>query len=197
MSKKKIGLIINIIILLVEIFAIGKSIFVDKDFSLSYYTFDSNIIAFISSLLFIIFYKKDIELVKDIRFVATSCLAVTFLVVIFVLCPMYEFNYKLFMFTDNFLIFHTIVPILSIISYIVFEERSTKNHLCLIFTTIYGVILVALNVLCLIEGPYPFLMIRNQSPLMTLLWGALIIGGSYLIGMGLNYLNKKIKGAKK
>lgn len=197
MSKKKIGLIINIIILLVEIFAIGRSIFIDRDFSLSYYTIDSNIIALISSLLFVIFYKKDIELVKDIRFVATSCLAVTFLVVIFVLCPMYEFNYKLFMFTDNFLIFHTIVPILSIISYITFEERSTKNHLCLIFTTIYGVILVALNVLCLIEGPYPFLMIRNQSPLMTLLWGALIIGGSYLIGMGLNYLNKKIKGAKK
>ena len=197
MSKKKIGLIINIIILLLEIYAIGKSIFIDKDFSLSYYTIDSNIIALISSLLFVIFYKKDIELVKDIRFVATSCLAVTFLVVIFILCPMYNFNYKLFMFTDNFLVFHTIVPILSIISYIAFEERSTKNHLCLIFTTIYGVILVGLNLLTLIEGPYPFLMVRYQSPLTTLLWGALIIGGSYIVGMGLNYLNKKIKGAKK
>ena len=197
MSKKKIGLIINIIIFLLEVFTIGKSIFVDKDFSLSYYTFDSNIIALISSLLFIIFYKKDIELVKDLRFVATSCLTVTFLVAIFILCPMYNFNYKLFMFTDNFLVFHTIVPILSIISYIAFEERSTKNYLCLIFTTIYGVILVGLNLLTLIEGPYPFLMVRYQSPLTTLLWGALIIGGSYIVGMGLNYLNKKIKGAKK
>ena len=110
---------------------------------------------------------------------------------------MYNFNYKVFMFTDNFLIFHTIVPILSIISYIAFEERSSKSHLCLIFTIIYSIILIGLNVLCLVEGPYPFLMVRDQNPLMTLLWGALIIGGSYVIGLGLNYLNKKIKGAKK
>ena len=196
MNKKKIALIINIIMLLVEIFAIGKSIFVDKDFSLSYYTFDSNIIALISSLLFIIFYKKDMELVKDVRFVATSCLTVTFLVVIFVLCPMYDFNYKLLMFTDNFLIFHTIVPILTIFSYIALEDRSSKNYLCLVFTIIYSVILLGMNILCLIEGPYPFLMVRNQSPLTTLLWGVIIIGGSYVIGMGLNFLNKKIKGAK-
>lgn len=196
MGKKKIALIINIIILLVEIFAFTKSIFISKDFSLSYYTNDSNIIALISSLLFIIFYKKNIELVKDIRFVATSCLAVTFLVVLFILSPMYNFNYKLLMFTDNFFIFHTLVPILSIISYIAFEDRSSKNYLCLIFTTVYGVILITLNILTLIEGPYPFLMVRNQSPLMTLLWGGLIIGGSYLVGIGLNYLNKKIKGAK-
>jgi hypothetical protein len=197
MSKKKIALIINIIIFILEMFVFIKSIFIDKDLSLAYYTNDSNIIALISSLLFIIFYKKDFELVKDIRFVATSCLTVTFLVVIFILCPMYNFNYKLFMFTDNFLILHTIAPILSIVSYIAFEERSSKNYLCLIFTIVYGVILIGLNILTLIEGPYPFLMIRNQSPLMTLLWGAIIIGGSYVIGLGLNYLNKKIKGATK
>ena len=197
MSKKKIALIINIIIFILEMFVFIKSIFVDKNLSLAYYTNDSNIIALISSLLFIIFYKKDFELVKDIRFVATSCLTVTFLVVIFILCPMYNFNYKLFMFTDNFLILHTIVPILSIISYIAFEERSSKNYLCLIFTIVYGVILIGLNILTLIEGPYPFLMIRNQSPLMTLLWGVIIIGSSYVIGLGLNYLNKKIKGATK
>jgi hypothetical protein len=197
MNKKKIALIINIIILILELIGFGRSIFVSRDFSLIYYTNDSNIFALISSLLFIVFYKKNIELVKDLRFVATCCLTVTFLVVAFVLAPMYNFNYKVFMFTDNFLIFHTIVPILSVISYIAFEERSSKSHLCLIFTIIYSIILIGLNVLCLVEGPYPFLMVRNQNPLMTLLWGALIIGGSYLIGLGLNYLNKKIKGAKK
>ena len=198
MNKKKIALIINIIILIGELIGFGRSLFIDRDFSLSYYTNDSNILALISSLLFIIFYKKDIELVKDVRFVATSCLTVTFIVVIFILCPMYNFNYKLLMFTDNFLLFHTIVPILSIFSYLVLEDRSSKNYLCLIFTIIYSVILLSMNILCLIEGPYPFLMVRNQSPLMTLLWGALIIGGSYLVGIGLNYLNKQIqKGAKK
>lgn len=197
MNKKKLALIVSIIIVILEIVGFGRSLLVTRDFSLAYYTNDSNILALISSLLFIVFYHKDSELVKDIRFVSTACLTVTILVVIFVLCPMYDFNYKLFMFTDNFLIFHTIVPILSIFSYIVLEDRSSKNYLCFFFTLIYSIILLGLNVLCLIEGPYPFLMVRNQSPLMTLLWGVILVGGSYGIGILLNYLNKKIKGAKK
>lgn len=197
MNKKKLALIVSIIIVILEIVGFGRSLLVTRDFSLAYYTNDSNILALISSLLFIVFYHKDSELVKDIRFVSTACLTVTILVVIFVLCPMYDFNYKLFMFTDNFLIFHTIVPILSIFSYVVLEDRSSKNYLCFFFTLIYSIILLGLNVLCLIEGPYPFLMVRNQSPLMTLLWGVILVGGSYGIGILLNYLNKKIKGAKK
>lgn len=196
MSKKKLALIVNIIILVLELIAFGKSLFTEHSIAVEYYTNDSNIIALISSLLFIIFYSKEKEFVKDIRFVATSCLAVTFLVVIFVLCPMYNFNYKLLMFTDNFLIFHTIVPILSIFSYIALEDRSSKNYLCLVFTIIYSIILVTLNILNLVKGPYPFLMVTTQNPLMTLLWGVIIIGGSYVIGICLNTLNKKIKGKR-
>lgn len=192
MSKKKIALIFNILIVLLEIIALSKTI---TNLQLEYYTMDSNILALISSILFIIFYKKNISLVKDIRFVATSCLTVTFLVVIFVLCPMYNFNYKLLMFTDNFLIFHTICPLLSIISYIVFEDRSTKNYLCLIFTMIYGIVLITLNLLNVVKGPYPFLMIRNQSIWASLFWSITLILGSYIIGVVLNFLNKKIKGA--
>ena len=196
MSKKKLALIVNIIILVLELIAFGKSLFTEHSIAVEYYTNDSNIIALISSLLFIIFYSKEKEFVKDIRFVSTSCLAVTFLVVIFVLCPMYNFNYKLLMFTDNFLIFHTIVPILSIFSYIALEDRSSKNYLCLVFTIIYSIILVTLNILNLVKGPYPFLMVTTQNPLMTLLWGVIIIGGSYVIGICLNTLNKKIKGKR-
>lgn len=196
MSKKKLALIVNIIILVLELIAFGKSLFTEHSIAVEYYTNDSNIIALISSLLFIIFYSKEKEFVKDIRFVSTSCLTVTFLVVIFILCPMYNFNYKLLMFTDNFLIFHTIVPILSIFSYIALEDRSSKNYLCLVFTIIYSIVLVTLNILNLVKGPYPFLMVTTQNPLMTLLWGVIIIGGSYVIGICLNTLNKKIKGKR-
>ena len=195
MSKKKIALIINIIILVLEIFAFVRNIFVNHLIQAEYYTIDSNMLALISSFLFIIFYKKDLKLVNNIRFVATSCLALTFLVVIFVLCPMYNFNYKMFMFTDTFIVFHTICPILSIISYVVFEERSNKNYLCLVFTAIYGTILIILNLLNIVKGPYPFLMIKDQSLLATIIWYIILMGGSYIIGVGINFLNKKIKGA--
>ena len=147
MSKKKLALIINIIIIIVELLAFGKNLLVEHNIAIEYYTNDSNILALISSILFIIFYNKNKEFVKDIRFIATSCLTVTLLVVIFILSPMYEFNYKLLMFTDNFFILHTLAPILSIISYVALEDRSNKNYLCLAFTTLYAIIMIVLNVL--------------------------------------------------
>ena len=198
MSKKKIALIINIIILTLTLLSFAKTFFLEHSIAVEYYTNDSNILALISSLLFIIFYKKEKNFVKDIRFLATSCLTVTFLVVVFVLCPMYSFNYKLLMFTDIYLVFHTIVPILSIFSYIALENGSSKKYLCLIFTMIYAIILIILNILNLIKGPYPFLMVTTQNPLVTILWGIIIIGGSHIIEILVNRLNKKIKkGANK
>jgi len=197
MSKKKIALGINIAILIIELITFGKNIFIDHTIAVEYYTNDSNIIALISSLLFIMFYKNEKEFVRDIRFVATSALTVTFLVVIFILTPMYDYNYKLLMFTDSFLMLHTIVPILSIISYILFENRSKKDYLCLVFTIIYAIILVLLNILNIVDGPYPFLKVNAQDILVTLLWGVVIIGGSYVIGIALNFLNKKLKGANR
>jgi len=193
MSKKKLALIINIIIIIVELLAFGKNLLVDHNIAIEYYTNDSNILALISSILFIIFYNKNKEFVKDIRFIATSCLTVTLLVVIFILSPMYEFNYKLLMFTDNFFILHTLAPILSIISYVALEDRSNKNYLCLVFTTLYAIIMIVLNVLNIVDGPYPFLKVNTQDILVSLLWGIIIIGGSYLISLCLNLLNKKIK----
>lgn len=193
MSKKKLDLIINIIIIIVELLAFGKNLLVDHNIAIEYYTNDSNILALISSILFIIFYNKNKEFVKDIRFIATSCLTVTLLVVIFILSPMYEFNYKLLMFTDNFFILHTLAPILSIISYVALEDRSNKNYLCLAFTTLYAIIMIVLNVLNIVDGPYPFLKVNTQDILVSLLWGIIIIGGSYLISLCLNVLNKKIK----
>lgn len=193
MSKKKLALIINIIIIIVELLAFGKNLLVDHNIAIEYYTNDSNILVLISSILFIIFYNKNKEFVKDIRFIATSCLTVTLLVVIFILSPMYEFNYKLLMFTDNFFILHTLAPILSIISYVALEDRSNKNYLCLAFTTLYAIIMIVLNVLNIVDGPYPFLKVNTQDILVSLLWGIIIIGGSYLISLCLNLLNKKIK----
>ena len=194
MSKKKIALIINIIILALELIAFGKNLIVGHGIAIEYYTNDSNILALISSLLFIVFYKKEWKYLKDFRYAATCCLIVTFLTVIFILCPMDHMNYKLYMFTGNFLILHTIVPILSVISYVFFEEKSGKTYLCLLLTIIYSVILITLNLLNIVKGPYPFLMIKDQSILETIIWSIIILGGSYIIAAVLNLISRK-KGA--
>lgn len=196
MSKRKIALILNVIILLLEVLAFGYTILNSHKIQIEYYTNDSNLITLFSSLLFIILYRKKIELVKDLRFLSTILLTITFLVVIFILCPMYNFNYKLLMFTNTFLVFHTICPILSFISYVFFEEGSKNKYLGLIFTIAYAIVLIMLNILDLVVGPYPFLEVKKQSLLMISIWGIIILGGSYLIGLLIYKLNKQ-KGKKR
>lgn len=196
MSKRKIALILNVIILLLEVLAFGYTILNSHKIQIEYYTNDSNLITLFSSLLFIILYRKKIELVKDLRFLSTILLTITFLVVIFILCPMYNFNYKLLMFTNTFLVFHTICPILSFISYVFFEEGSKNKYLGLIFTIAYTIVLIMLNILDLVVGPYPFLEVKKQSLLMISIWGIIILGGSYLIGLLIYKLNKQ-KGKKR
>lgn len=195
MKKKKIALILNLIIVLLELLGFGYTLYKQHYIALEYYTNDSNLITLIGSLLFIVFYKRKKEFIKDIRFLSTVLLTITFLVVVFILCPMYNFNYKLLMFTDTFFIYHTLCPILCFISYIFFEEGSKKKYLGLMFTILYSIVLITLNFINIVDGPYPFLRVRVQSPIMIITWGTIIIGSSYLIGILLYKLNKQ-KGAK-
>ncbi len=195
MKKKKLSLIFNILIVIGGL--LGIILQLSKGgVDLIYYTNLSNIFAMIVSILFIIFYKSKKEFIKDLRFMATSCLTVTFLVVLLVLSPMYGFNYKLLMFTNVFFLFHTLCPLLSIISYLFFEERSKKLDLGFLFTLIYGVIVITLNIFRAIEGPYPFLKLYEQSIVVSVFWFIAITGGSYLIGIILDTLKTKIEKKK-
>ena len=74
-------------------------------------------------------------------------------------------------------------------------EGSNKKIIGLAFTIIYAIVLITLNILDIISGPYPFLKVKEQSIPMTIMWGGLILLGSYLVGQILYQLNK-IKGAK-
>ena len=192
MKNKKIALILNVILVISELIGIVLLLF-NGGIDLIYYTNISNILALVVSIFFIINYKKKSKAINDLRFMSTSCLAVTFLVVLFILSPMYQFNYRLLMFTDVFFLFHTLCPLLSIISYIFFEEGSKNKYLGLSFTLIYGIVLIILNALRIVNGPYPFLMVYKQGVIMSIVWFILIIGGSYIISLLLNYLNKKLK----
>lgn len=191
MKKNTLAIIFNILIVISGLIGIILSI-VKGGIDFKYYTNLSNVFAIIISILFLIFNKKK-SFIKDLRFISTSCLAVTFLVVLFILTPMYNFNYKLLMFTDVFFLFHTVCPLLSIISYICFEEKSNKVYMGFLFTLIYGIIMIVLNILNIVNGPYPFLMVYKQGIIMSIIWSVLIIGGSYVISILLNLLNTKIQ----
>ena len=192
MKNKKISIKLNILIILLEIIGFSLSLYKYHHIAIEYYTNQSNLLALFSSILFVLFYNKKNTIITDLRFITTSCLTITFLVVLFILTPMFNFNYKLLMFTDEFCIFHTITPLVSLYSYLFYEKRSKKNYLGFTYTLLYAFLFIQLNIFRIVDGPYPFLRIRNQSPLMSLLWFIIIVGGSYLISISINKIHKII-----
>ena len=164
-----------------------------------YYTFDSNLMGTVSSgilcAFIVISLARDTETIPKwvlvFKYMSTCMLTVTFLVVITVLAPMYSsyFSspvkaYTALLFNGNMLYQHFLCPILAITSTLfsdtplskddrIFNSRPTplKSALTAVIPTmLYAIVIVILNILKVIEGPYPFLMVYAQPVWASILW---------------------------
>ena len=183
MKKETKALIFNILIVILGIVGLIELYSNTKNIPIEYYTFESNILALATSILYLIFHKKNYEWLKDLKYISTCCLTVTFLVVIFILAPMDHFNYKFYLFSGAMLYQHTLCPIFAILTYLLFEKRSKKTYLCLAYTIIYTIIMLILNLTNKIVGPYFFLMVKLQPLYKTIFWFVIIYLLNYLIGL--------------
>ena len=108
---------------------------------------------------------------------------------------MYNFNYGYMLFEGSMLYHHLLCPVLTIITFIFFDhlkDISKKDTIRgLYLTFIYAIILIILNLIDIIVGPYPFLMIKKQSIMMSVIWFIVIIGFAYLISISLRKLYLK------
>lgn len=167
--KNKLLVSINFLIIIFEIIATVMSA---KEFNLrvfTYYTQYSNILTLITSVLLVICLLKNNvpKWLKFLRYIALNMMTITFFIVTFVLVPLLLYaigNKGFMMFTYGSMIFHHLVcPILLFISYCFLEKWnpiSKKDKLyVLIPTIVYGIILVFFNIIQVIDGPYPFLMV--------------------------------------
>lgn len=198
MNKRKIAILLNIIIIIFEIIALIISHKTGGLYNIIYYTQESNILALISSIIILIYLiknKKFSRILSIFRFISIVSMSVTFLVVIFVLAPMYEFNYYWLLFVGASLYMHLLCPLIGFISFVFFEKHKLNNKKDVLrgiyFTFIYAVIAIVLNVLKVIEGPYPFLYVYKNSLIMSIFYFVLILGSSYLISLGLLKIKNK------
>ena len=197
MNKKKISILLNILIVFLEIIGFVITYVINKKISIEFYTEDSNILALITSSIFVIYMlnKKEIpRWLKLLKYATTICLSVTFIVVIFILAPMYNFNYPYLLFHNSLLYQHLLCPILSIITFIYFDNLGDfnikDNFTSLSLTLLYAIILIILNILKLVIGPYPFLMVYEQSIIISIIWFIIIFTLAYLIGYMLRVISK-------
>jgi hypothetical protein len=193
-KKQSISLAINILIVIAEILGLILSIKPHGWGMYKYYTQDSNLFALIVCAIYsvhtVLLIKNKISEIpkwlRALKYIATCCLAVTLIVVIFILAPMSgEGGLKVFLFSGSMLYYHLICPVAAIIVFIFFEEGlelNTKNaFLAMIPTITYAAIFLTLNIMKVLEGPYPFLYVYEQPFYMSVIWFVVILGGAYFI----------------
>ena len=190
--QRNVSIALSIIIIILEIIALIVC-YNSFGINLAYYTIDSNIFLLISTILYLITINNVPKIVQLIKYSSTLSVFITFLVVVFVLYPMYDFNFQFMFLNGPNLYMHVLCPLLAVISFIFFDsneiENSLKNNLrSLYFTIIYAIILISLNILNVVSGPYPFLKVNQQSPLMSLFWIVLILGGALILSKVLLFL---------
>ncbi|MBQ1812977.1 MAG: hypothetical protein II119_03395 [Bacilli bacterium] len=198
--KRKYAISFNILIVIMEIIAFIITYKQIHTVAIQYYTEDSNLLALISSLIFLIyllFNKKIPRWLEIFKYVSTTCLMLTFLVVIFILSPMYNFNYYYMLFSGNLIFHHLLCPIFSFITLIFFDNINVykKDYLySVLATSIYAVVLIILNIFKVLEGPYPFLYVYKQPIYISILWFIIIFSITYVINYILMKLYLKYRG---
>ena len=196
--KNTKSLICNILLCILEIIGLVV-LYKDTGILYEYYTVDSNILCLVSSLLMVIFLLKNKKIPRWLSFfkyISTVSLAITFIVVIFILIPMTSFNFKYLLFENALLYQHLLCPILAIITFVFFDQLGNfevKDTIKgLLFTFIYTIVLIPLNLFDIVLGPYPFLMVKEQTIFMDLIWFFIMMGISTLISFILlkSYMRK-------
>lgn len=189
-KKKNIAILLNVLIVIFEIIAIFEIIDVKGGLNYSFYTDDSNLLALFTSLAFVFYSvrnKKIPEWLKLLKLTSTICLTLTFLVVLLVLAPMNDYNYGFLLFYSALLFQHFLCPIISVITFILFDDihisKWQYDLLATSFTVVYGVIIITLNVVRYLVGPYPFLEVYNQPVWKTVLWIIGLFSLTYTIGL--------------
>lgn len=188
MKRRKPIIFTNIAIVFVEIVGLIYSIFEYGWGMFRFYTQDSNYFATITSVILLIYLIKDQDVPKwvtKLRYIAMLMLVITFFVTAFVLAPLYGKDY-LRMFTDGSKLYqHLLGPVLYFVSFFAFERRVPKEKSCmgygLVPTIIYAIILVILNIVGVVDGPYPFLRVLHQPIYMSFVWTVGILGFALLV----------------
>ena len=179
----KTALILNIVIIVLECIGLSISVSSRKWGIFIFYTQISNLITLISSVLFVTL--GQIPFVAVMRYLSCSMLTLTFLVTALYLVPIG--GGKGLLISGNGLYHHTLCPVISAVSYLLFEETVSDFRMILLplaITFIYGVIMLVMNAKGKVEGPYPFFEVHRMPAMKIFMWMA----GLLIVTAGIGYI---------
>lgn len=173
--------LLNLIVLLLEARGLYISITSRKWKILIFYTQLSNLVTAMSSVLYIL--CPVAPGVVILRYLSTCMLVMTFLVTTCVLIPMGGDAKKL-LWSGNGIYHHVLCPVVSTISYVGFERHSSPVWLPVAVTLVYGIVMLYLNWIRKVDGPYPFFRVHQQSVGKTVLWMVVLMAVMAAISAG-------------
>ena len=205
-DKNTTALALNVVLVVLGIIGFIRTITGLGYPAWEYYTQLSNYFALISAAIYVVFLIRNIKdkskeipkWVSILKYTSTLSLLVTFLVVVFILTPYYGKDIIIWIFFEGSnLFYHTLCPIITFISFILFESHNIKgikdNFRAVYFTIAYAIVFITLNILKVYEGPYPFLMVYKQPVYMSIVWFILIVGGAFGLGKLIMWVKERQK----
>lgn len=196
MKKRNIQIIINLMLIILEIIGFMLVIHEFGAKTFEYYTEDSNFLLLISSIIIIPYLLSDRQLpswFNSMRYVSVVSTTLTFIIVVTVLSWTTDWGLHYLLFEGSMLYHHTLCPLIALSSFIIIEKYDDLNVMHgLVFTITYALAMIALNVLKIVEGPYPFLLVHNQPIVVSVLWTVVILAIAYAIALILKKVNGKV-----
>jgi len=123
------------------------------------------------------------------RYVSVFVLFVTFCVTTFILVWFTDPMELLFS-RCNF-IHHLLMPVLSFVSYMVFEDHiceKRKMLAAILPNVLYGITMIVLNVAGIVDGPYPFFMVQHFGIGRVIAYFFALLIFMILLALGLYWL---------
>ena len=191
--RRVLSILLNLAVVRMEPIAIRMSWEAVGEQTLTFYTENSNLFSAAVCLLVAVCQLWALlsgralpRWVKRLKFIAACCLTLTFLTVVFVLAPCYpDEGGVVFLLTESSMLYHHLLnPVLVFVSFVFLEREprlpARNIPLALVPTAIYGSIALWANYQRLWTGPYPFLLVYEQTPRQTVLWCACILAGNLI-----------------
>ena len=186
--KITIAIILNLALFILGMIGCIGEFKREKFKTFRFYTYDSNVVGTVAGLAMAVclLTGQVPGWVAGLKFAGTCCLALTFLVVIFVLAPGHgPGGYRTSLLEGNMKYQHLLCPLLAIVSYAFADSLPAPTTGMILvawsLTVIYAIVSVVLNVLKVMVGPYPFLHVYEQPWWASVLWGVGIVGVDLLL----------------
>lgn len=191
--RRLLSIALNLFIVWAEPIALPMSWDWGKEQMFIFYTEDSNILsACICAMVAVgqlvcIFTGRELpHWLHTLKYIATCCLTMTFLTVVFVLGPYCaDQGGVVFLLTESSMLYHHLLnPLCAFVSFVLLEREPKLPARCvplaLVPTMLYGSVALWANYQRLITGPYPFLLVYQQTTRQTVLWCAAILAMNLL-----------------